>query len=293
MAAMLLRAASRVYVSTDAWRRYLAPYTPGGRPQDLVTLPVPSAIPRCDRVADIADRRRQLLGASTHQLVGHFGTVGSQVAPMLEAALIPLLTSDPNVSAVCLGSGSDEFVRALVANVADDPRPDPRRRPRLSLRRGTHAECVRSPPAAVSRRRHDATDVGHGRSHQRRAIVTTTGHLTRAGLGGDRRRGPCRRRQTPKSVVATVRACSPKTTTAPHSPRAARRRIASASRSTTRFARFEERSKARPHECGSASRSASRRAIGRKRSSAVSGRWRSSRTCRPKYSCSTMPRRRR
>ncbi len=178
MAATLLRAASRVYLSTDAWRRYLAPYAPGGRPQTFITLPVPSAIPRCDRLLDVAERRRQLLGASTHQLVGHFGTVGSQVTPMLEAALIELLTSDPKVSAVCLGSGSDEFVRVLVATV-------PMIRGRIhgagrvsrSDAALTLSACdllLQPYPDGVTTRR---TSVMAGLINNR-AIVTTTGHLT-------------------------------------------------------------------------------------------------------------------
>jgi glycosyltransferase involved in cell wall biosynthesis len=178
MAVTLLRAASRVYLSTDAWRRYLAPYAPGGRPQDFITLPVPSAIPRCDRGADIAARRRQLLGASTQQLVGYFGTVGAQVAPMLEAALIQLLTSDPKVSAVCLGSGSDEFVRVLVAAV-------PKIRGRIhgagrvsrSDAALTLSACdllLQPYPDGVTTRR---TSIMAGLINHR-AIVTTTGHLT-------------------------------------------------------------------------------------------------------------------
>ena len=83
MARMLLRAASRVYLSTDAWRWYLAPHMAGGPPQTFVTLPIPSAIPRGDRPAEIIERRRQLLGSSADQLVGHFGTFGSEVAAML------------------------------------------------------------------------------------------------------------------------------------------------------------------------------------------------------------------
>ena len=47
MARTLLRAASRVYLSTDAWRPLLAPYAPPGR-CDFTALPIPSAIPRCD-----------------------------------------------------------------------------------------------------------------------------------------------------------------------------------------------------------------------------------------------------
>ena len=178
MAAMLLRAASHVYLSTDAWRRYLAPYAPGGRPQDFVTLPVPSTIPGCDRIADIAERRRQLLGASTHQLVGHFGTVGPHVGPLLEATLIPLLTTDPNVSAVCLGTGTDEFVRALVANV-------PMVRDRIhgagrvsrsdaALTLNACDLLVQPYPDGVTTRR---TSVMAGLLNSR-AVVTTTGHLT-------------------------------------------------------------------------------------------------------------------
>lgn len=178
MAAMLLRAASRVYLSTDAWRRYLAPYTPGGRLHDFVTLPVPSTIPHCDRLADVAERRRQLLGASTHQLVGFFGTCGPQVTRLLQPALTELLISDPTVSAVCLGSGSDEFVRRLVASV-------PMIRGRIhgagrvsrSDAALTLSACdllLQPFPDGVTTRR---TSVMAGLINAR-AIVTTTGHLT-------------------------------------------------------------------------------------------------------------------
>ena len=178
MAKMLLRAASRVYVSTDAWRRYLSPYMPGGRSKDLVTLPIPSAIPQCDRVSDIAERRAQLLGMSTHQLVGHFGTFGSQIAPMLDAVLTQVLSEDPSVSAVCLGSGSDEFVRSLVLAV-----PTIRGRVlgtgRISRSDAalTLSACdliLQPYPDGVTTRR---TSVMASLVNAR-AVVTTTGHLT-------------------------------------------------------------------------------------------------------------------
>lgn len=113
MAKLLLRAASRVYVSTDAWRPYLAPHVAANSPLSLVTLPIPSAIPRCVRAADSSERRRQILGSSAGQLVGHFGTFGSSVAHMLTASLPQLLSRRSKIAALCLGSGSDEFVRAL------------------------------------------------------------------------------------------------------------------------------------------------------------------------------------
>jgi glycosyltransferase involved in cell wall biosynthesis len=178
MAKMLLRAASRVYLSTDAWRRYLAPHMPAGRPQDFITLPIPSAIPRCDRVPDTAERRTQLLGTSAHQLVGHFGTFGSQVTPMLEAVLMQVLSGDSKVSAVCLGSGSDEFVRSL-ADAVPMVRDRIHGTGRLS---GSDAaltlracDLLLQPyPDGVTTRR---TSVMAGLINTR-AVVTTTGHLT-------------------------------------------------------------------------------------------------------------------
>lgn len=178
MAKMLLRAASRVYLSTDAWRRYLTPYMPAARSKDLITIPIPSAIPRCDRAADVSARRAQLLGTSTNRLVGHFGTFGSQMTPMLEAVLTQILSGDPTVSAVCLGSGSDAFVRSLVAAV-----PSIRGRVvgtgRISRSDAalTLSACdliVQPYPDGVTTRR---TSVMASLVNAR-AVVTTSGHLT-------------------------------------------------------------------------------------------------------------------
>ena len=96
------------------------------------------------------------------------------------------------------------------------------------------SERVRFAPAAISRRRHDATDVDHGRPHQRACDRDHDRSPDRAGVGRDRGRRPCRRATTPTRLSPPCGPCSPKTTTAPHSPRAARGRIESASRSPTR-----------------------------------------------------------
>jgi glycosyltransferase involved in cell wall biosynthesis len=178
MARMLLRAASRVYLSTDAWRRYLALHTTGVGPRDFVTLPIPSAVPRYDRPADVVERRKQLLGSSAHQLVGHFGTFGSEVAPMLTAVLTSLMEHGAGIRAVCVGSGSDAFVRSL-----DDAAPTLRGRAiatgRVSARDAAlvlrSCDLLLQPyPDGVTTRR---TSIMAGLINAR-AIVTTTGHLT-------------------------------------------------------------------------------------------------------------------
>ena len=83
------------------------------RADEFETLPIPSAIPRCEDVHEIAHRRQQLLGSSS-QLVGHFGTFGSQVAPMLTDTLPAMLGRRGDLSAVFVGAGSDLFARQLM-----------------------------------------------------------------------------------------------------------------------------------------------------------------------------------
>ena len=113
MAAILLRTARRVYVPTDAWRKYLVPYA-SPRTPPLVTLPIPSAIPRCVRPAEVRSLKLRL-GGQRGQIVGHFGTYGAHIAPLIREALMSLLDDDPTLSAVCIGAGSEEFVRHLAS----------------------------------------------------------------------------------------------------------------------------------------------------------------------------------
>jgi glycosyltransferase involved in cell wall biosynthesis len=111
MAALLLRTASRVYLSTDAWRAYLRPYASPSTPPFL-TLPIPSAIPRCEHPA--AGRAlRKRLGIDRGRVIGHFGTYGAHVAPLVRRTLTTLLKEDRAASAICVGAGSDLFVRDL------------------------------------------------------------------------------------------------------------------------------------------------------------------------------------
>jgi glycosyltransferase involved in cell wall biosynthesis len=177
MAKALLRAASRVYLSTDTWRRYLAPHGPARGIAGFETLPIPSAIPRCDDV-DAAKRcRRDLLGRS-QQLVGHFGTFGAHIAPMLSEVVSELLIRCGHLSAVFIGAGSDRFAdrlkrvrSALSGRVHGTGRLD------ASAAAATIAACdlllQPYPDGVTTRRTSTMAGLINGRP-----ILTTSGHLT-------------------------------------------------------------------------------------------------------------------
>jgi glycosyltransferase involved in cell wall biosynthesis len=115
MAKILLRASRQTYVSTDSWRRYLAPYVAAGARADFVTLPIPSAIPASSCPSRTREHRQLFAGSRTGAVLGHFGTYGSHIAPMVLPALAALLSDDGERSAVCVGAGSTGFVRALTS----------------------------------------------------------------------------------------------------------------------------------------------------------------------------------
>jgi len=114
MAAVLLRGATEVYASTDAWRRYLLPYG-GSAARDVRTLPIPSAILEVESAAEVlAIRENCLLPGGC--LVGHFGSYGAHITPMLRESLRTLLFAEPSVVALCTGAGSDRFVARMRAD---------------------------------------------------------------------------------------------------------------------------------------------------------------------------------
>ena len=177
MARQLLRVGSETFISTDSWRRYLSPYAARGHARRFTTLPIPSSIPRCDRPQLATDRRRQIAGKSD-RLVGHFGTYGTHVAPMLRDALLSLLPQETSLTIVCAGAGSDRFVADMVA-----AKPEVQRRLHATGRLApADAAAVLSAcdlllqpfPDGVTTRR---TSVMAGLMNGR-AVLTTSGHLT-------------------------------------------------------------------------------------------------------------------
>ena len=117
MAAILLDAASHLYLSTDTWRRYLTRLRPGAL-RKAVTLPIPSAIPRVDAAQAVQAIRSMSLGGAAY-LVGHFGSYGDHIAPLLRDVFKDLLSSDRRIAGLCTGAGSDFFVRDMIARYPD------------------------------------------------------------------------------------------------------------------------------------------------------------------------------
>jgi glycosyltransferase involved in cell wall biosynthesis len=113
MAAMLLRASTRVYYSTETWTRLLAIYRP---PAHADVLPIPATIP-----ADIADeavaraRDRRKAGF----VMGHFGTYGDHIGRQLDEILPALLRRLPVSRVLLVGRGSEAFARTMPPDVRD------------------------------------------------------------------------------------------------------------------------------------------------------------------------------
>ena len=176
MARRLLAGASRVYLSTDTWRRYLAPYGEDAI-RRAVTLPIPSAIPRVHDESAVQAARDAAIGAAT-ALVGHFGSYGGHIAPLVRQAVSELLASDAGVAVLCMGAGSEPFVARIVAE-----RPDWRGRLTATGRipsrdASTHLQAcdvlIQPYPDGVTTRR---TSVMAGLVNGR-AVVTSDGPLT-------------------------------------------------------------------------------------------------------------------
>lgn len=176
MAAILLDAANQLYLSTDTWRRYLARFRPGGM-QDAVTVPIPSAIPLVDASHAVQATRTTAIGDAKY-LVGHFGSYGGHIAPILARTFKDLLSADARVAVLCTGSGSDRFVKRLAAD-------HPALRDRLTGAGRASADDIsvqlqacdvllQPYPDGVTTRR---TSVMAGLIN-RRAVVTTDGKLT-------------------------------------------------------------------------------------------------------------------
>jgi glycosyltransferase involved in cell wall biosynthesis len=176
MTILLLRSAARVWISIPAWEGLLRPYALG-RKIPFQWLPIPSNIPVAQNPS-ARENIRRLYAPDDTILIGHFGTHGWPVTPLLESILEMLGDVLPDARVLLMGIGSREF-RAEMTE----------KRPQLTpMIHATGAlppedlsahvaECdllVQPYPDGVSSRR---TSVMLGLSHAK-AVVTTAGELT-------------------------------------------------------------------------------------------------------------------
>jgi hypothetical protein len=176
MTILLLRAAERVWMSIPQWEERWLPYALG-RQIHFRWLPIPSTIPVINNPRLVDSIRQRYVPAGT-MLIGHFGTHGWPITPLLESVLVRLGEVLSGQSVLLMGVGSKEFREELI-----------RRKPNLSRMinatgalsardLSAHAAAcdllIQPYPDGVSSRR---TSVMLGLSHGK-AVITTAGKLT-------------------------------------------------------------------------------------------------------------------
>ena len=116
MAALLLRSASAVYVSSDSWRRCLEPYGPM---EHALTLPIFATVP--EHRGRVDDVKRRWIGDSPSPLIGHFGTFGDHVARALRQVLPRILSASPSARVLLIGRNSERFAAQWRATARSSP----------------------------------------------------------------------------------------------------------------------------------------------------------------------------
>jgi glycosyltransferase involved in cell wall biosynthesis len=112
MTVVLLRSARRVWVAIPAWEPMWKPYTLG-RALPFAWLPIPSGLPPPD--ANMVTGLRTQFGAPSRRVIGHLGTYGALVAPLLSAVLIEILRQPDPPRVLLVGTGSLQFRASLLA----------------------------------------------------------------------------------------------------------------------------------------------------------------------------------
>ncbi len=117
MIAILLMAASRVWVSIPQWETRLRPFA-FGRDRIFGWLPVPSNIPVIDDSPGIAELRARYAPRG-ESLVGHFGAYDHYMTKLMLEVVPSLLTQPHKPAILFLGKGSLELRNRLVHDHPD------------------------------------------------------------------------------------------------------------------------------------------------------------------------------
>lgn len=111
MARQLAAAAQRVFVSIPAWDGLLKSVGYHGRPPEW--LPVPSTIPVTVDPAAVGEVRRRIASEINAVILGHFGTFGRLIVPLLDDMLPALLKRDEKRIGLLVGRGGEKFAERL------------------------------------------------------------------------------------------------------------------------------------------------------------------------------------
>lgn len=175
MAAILLRAASDVWVTTPAWIDRLRPYSPF-KMLALRWIPVPSTVPVTGD-SQAARHLRERFTADGLCLVGHFGFGGGQALDLLSAGF-EVIAASAGAHLVLIGRGSEDLRADLIARV-------PGGADRLHVTGELSAKDISSwlsacdfvlqpyPDGVTTRRTTTVTALAHGIP-----VLTTSGPLT-------------------------------------------------------------------------------------------------------------------
>ncbi len=111
MAALALRAARRVYMSTPSWEPHLRRLGP--LPKRTAPLYIPSTTPQLCSAEKAASARAAWGLPAGAAVLGSFGTFANNRQPWLAESLAALVGRSPDRFAVLVGRGSEEFAREL------------------------------------------------------------------------------------------------------------------------------------------------------------------------------------
>jgi glycosyltransferase involved in cell wall biosynthesis len=111
MTAVLLRAATRVWIAVPAWEPMWKPYA-FGRSVPFTWVPIPSGVSLPDALEVRGLRAR--LGANRHPVIGHLGTYGSLVSALLDGLLPDILRQLSAPQVLLIGAGSEQYRAAFL-----------------------------------------------------------------------------------------------------------------------------------------------------------------------------------
>jgi glycosyltransferase involved in cell wall biosynthesis len=106
MAGMLVSRADKIFVSIPAWEETLRQVAL--RWHGATWLPIPSNIP-----ADDAANGRSRPPVSDRPVIGHFGTYGGSIRPLVKRVVSQLLHADAGRTALLVGRGGESLAREL------------------------------------------------------------------------------------------------------------------------------------------------------------------------------------